>query len=66
MHFNPIQAVARSVDEEVAAPILGCYHPVPVHLTMTSVINPKFPLASSRRVIGGEFDRQIELLGLIP
>jgi hypothetical protein len=27
---------------------------------------PKFPLASSRRVIGGEFDRQIELLGLIP
>ena len=30
-------------------------------------MNPDFPLACSSRVIGGgEFDRQIELRGLIP
>lgn len=29
-------------------------------------ISPDFPLAHSRRMIGGEFDRQVELLGLIP
>lgn len=28
--------------------------------------NPDFPLARLRRVIGGEFDRQIELHSLIP
>ena len=29
-------------------------------------LNPNFPLACSSRVMGGEFDRQIELRGLIP
>ena len=31
-----------------------------------TVFNPDFPLACSSRVMGGEFDRQIELRGLIP
>ena len=39
----------------------------PIHLSgrVNTALNPNFPLACSSRVMGGEFDRQIELRGLI-
>ncbi|MFZ2218598.1 MAG: YitT family protein, partial [Rhodoferax sp.] len=36
------------------------------HRASLGGFNPNFPLACSSRVMGGEFDRQIELRGLIP